>query len=53
MTIADELYDVAVIGFGPTGAVAAALLGKAGLRTHVVDRATGIYDKPRAVALDH
>lgn len=46
-------YDVAVIGFGPSGAVAAALLGQAGLRTLVVDRAHDVYPKPRAIALDH
>jgi 3-(3-hydroxy-phenyl)propionate hydroxylase len=46
-------FDVAVIGFGPAGAVAACLLGQAGLRTLVVDRATTIYDKPRAIAIDH
>ncbi len=48
-----ERTDVAVVGFGPTGAVAANLLGKAGLKTLVVDRATDIYDMPRALALDH
>jgi catechol 2,3-dioxygenase-like lactoylglutathione lyase family enzyme len=47
-------YDVAVVGFGPTGAVAAGLLG--GLRTSPLsssDRAREVYDKPRAIALDH
>jgi 3-(3-hydroxy-phenyl)propionate hydroxylase len=48
-----ELYDVAVVGFGPTGVVAAALLGQAGLRVHVCDRLQGVYEFPRAVALDH
>ncbi len=46
-------FDVAIVGFGPTGAVAAALLGQAGLRVHVCDLREDIYDKPRAVALDH
>ena len=45
--------DVAVVGFGPSGAVAAALLGQAGLSVHVVDRQREVYDKPRAIALDH
>ncbi len=45
--------DVAIVGFGPVGAVMACLLGQAGVRTHVIDSATTIYDKPRAVALDH
>jgi 3-(3-hydroxy-phenyl)propionate hydroxylase len=50
-TITD--YDVLVVGFGPTGAVASGLLAKLGHRTLVIDRLTGIYDKPRAIALDH
>ena len=47
------VFDVAIVGFGPTGAVAAALLGQAGLRVHVCDPREDVYDKPRAVALDH
>jgi len=46
-------YDVAIVGYGPCGAAAAALLGQAGLRTWVGDRQREIYDKPRAIALDH
>ncbi|WP_119155346.1 bifunctional 3-(3-hydroxy-phenyl)propionate/3-hydroxycinnamic acid hydroxylase [Caldimonas tepidiphila] len=49
----DTLYDVAIVGFGPSGAVAAALLGQAGLRVHVCDRMHGVYEIPRAIALDH
>ena len=47
------MYDVAIIGFGPTGAVAAGMLGKMGVKTLVLDRSETIYDKPRAIALDH
>ncbi len=50
---ADSLYDVAIVGFGPTGAVAASLLGAQGLKTFVCDRAPDVYDMPRAFALDH
>ncbi|MDT8333349.1 bifunctional 3-(3-hydroxy-phenyl)propionate/3-hydroxycinnamic acid hydroxylase [Roseomonas gilardii] len=46
-------YDVAVIGFGPSGAVAAGLLGRAGFSTLVIDRDKEVYDLPRAIALDH
>ena len=45
--------DVLVVGFGPAGAVAAGMLGQRGHSTLVVDRLTGIYDKPRAIAIDH
>ena len=45
--------EVAVIGFGPVGAVAASLLGQAGLTTLAIDRDTDIFPKPRALAIDH
>jgi 3-(3-hydroxy-phenyl)propionate hydroxylase len=41
------------VGFGPTGAVAAGLLGGQGISTFVCDRLHDVYDKPRAIALDH
>ena len=50
---AADIYDVAVVGFGPSGAVAAGLLGGYGLRTFVCDKTREVYDKPRAIALDH
>src|ERR1700754_2303006 len=46
-------YDVAIIGYGPVGATFAALLVRHGLRVAVVEQAAGIYDKPRAITLDH
>lgn len=49
----DMLYDVAVVGFGPSGAVAAGLLTGMGLNVYVCDRQREIYDKPRAIAIDH
>ncbi|WP_377299434.1 bifunctional 3-(3-hydroxy-phenyl)propionate/3-hydroxycinnamic acid hydroxylase [Rhizobium sp. SGZ-381] len=51
-SIADR-YDVLVVGFGPAGAVAAGMLGARGHSTLVIDRLTTIYDKPRAIAIDH
>jgi 3-(3-hydroxy-phenyl)propionate hydroxylase len=46
-------YDVAIVGCGPVGALAANLLGRAGLRTVVIERETGLHPLPRAVHLDH
>jgi 3-(3-hydroxy-phenyl)propionate hydroxylase len=46
-------FQVAVIGFGPSGTVATSLLGAYGIRTLAVDRERAVYDKPRAIALDH
>jgi 3-(3-hydroxy-phenyl)propionate hydroxylase len=46
-------YDVVIIGYGPVGAVFANLLGCAGCSTLVVDRMADIYDKPRAINIDH
>ncbi len=51
--MAGAVFDVAIVGFGPSGAVAAALLGQAGHRVYVCDRSTEVYAKPRAIALDH
>ncbi|MDE2418808.1 MAG: bifunctional 3-(3-hydroxy-phenyl)propionate/3-hydroxycinnamic acid hydroxylase [Burkholderiales bacterium] len=48
-----ESFDVAIVGYGPAGATAAALLGQAGLSVYVCDRLHGVYEIPRAIALDH
>jgi 3-(3-hydroxy-phenyl)propionate hydroxylase len=45
-------YDVAIVGYGPTGVVLANLLGAAGARVAVFEREAGILDLPRAVAFD-
>ena len=45
-------YDAAVVGFGPTGAVLANLLGLCGLRVVVLEREAEIYRLPRAVHFD-
>lgn len=47
-----ERYDVAVVGFGPTGVTAANLLGAEGLRVLVLERDPGIYDGARAISTD-
>jgi 3-(3-hydroxy-phenyl)propionate hydroxylase len=46
-------YDVAIVGYGPVGAIFANLLANYGLKIAVVERAAVIYDKPRAITLDH
>lgn len=46
-------YDVAIVGYGPVGAVFANLMAQRGLRIAVIERAAQAYDKPRAIALDH
>lgn len=53
MDHAEDSYDVLIVGFGPAGAVASGLLGRLGHRVLVVERLPTIYDKPRAIALDH
>ncbi len=46
-------YDVAIVGYGPAGAVLAALLGQAGQRVLVCERLRDVYQIPRAISLDH
>lgn len=44
--------DVLISGYGPTGATLACLLGRRGYRVQIIDQATAIYDKPRAITAD-
>jgi 3-(3-hydroxy-phenyl)propionate hydroxylase len=53
MTDHSDHIQTLIVGYGPAGAMAAALLGARGHKTLVIDRDTAIYDKPRAIALDH
>ena len=46
-------FQVVVVGHGPTGAIATSLLGHANIRTLAIDRQRDVYDKPRAIAVDH
>ena len=46
-------YDVAIVGYGPAGAVAAGLLGQQGLRVYVCEKLREVYAIPRAIAMDH
>jgi 2-polyprenyl-6-methoxyphenol hydroxylase-like FAD-dependent oxidoreductase len=45
-------YDVAVVGYGPTGELLSILLGQLGYRVGVFERWPSIYDLPRAVHFD-
>ena len=47
------MFDVAIIGCGPVGALAACLLGRAGLSVVVLEKELTHYPLPRAVHLDH
>ena len=44
--------DVCIVGYGPTGATLANLLGQDGVSTIVVERQAAPYDLPRAVHFD-
>lgn len=46
-------FDVAIIGCGPVGGLAANLLGQAGLKVVVIEREAEPHPLPRAVHLDH
>ncbi|MDM0046669.1 bifunctional 3-(3-hydroxy-phenyl)propionate/3-hydroxycinnamic acid hydroxylase [Variovorax dokdonensis] len=52
-TSSDTVYDVAIVGYGPAGQVAAALLGQRGLKVYVCERLPDVYQIPRAISLDH
>lgn len=48
-----SIYDVAIVGLGPVGAIFANLLARRGLNVAVVERTAAVYDKPRAIVVDH
>ena len=48
-----EIFDVAIVGYGPVGAALAILLGQRGHRVVVLERYTEPYPLPRAVHYDH
>ncbi len=45
-------FDLAIVGFGPTGALLANLLGARGWRIALLDREPALLDLPRAVHFD-
>ncbi len=48
-----ESTDVLIVGYGPVGAALAALLGRYGVQTLVIDKASDVLLMPRAIALDN
>jgi 3-(3-hydroxy-phenyl)propionate hydroxylase len=46
------VFDVVIVGLGPTGATLANLCGQRGLRTLVIERSNDPYPQPRACHLD-
>lgn len=47
MTANEKTYDVLIAGYGPTGMLAAILLGRAGHRVAVIERYKTLYNLPR------
>lgn len=45
--------DVAIVGAGPVGTLLAILLGNQGRRVTLIERWPTVYDRPRAVTMDH
>lgn len=48
----EDLYDVVIVGFGPSGVVAANYAGMLGLKTLVLERDIDVFPRQRAIALD-
>src|ERR1700730_4660370 len=46
-TLCSVMYDVIVVGYGPTGMLTAIQLGRAGLRVAVLERYSTLYNLPR------
>ncbi len=49
----NDILDVAVVGYGPTAQMIAALLGQRGHRVTAFERHLSLYPLPRASGLDH
>ncbi|MES2282678.1 MAG: bifunctional 3-(3-hydroxy-phenyl)propionate/3-hydroxycinnamic acid hydroxylase [Pseudomonadota bacterium] len=47
-----DVFDVAIVGYGPTGATLANLLGSAGLSVLVIEKEASIFALPRAIHFD-
>lgn len=49
----NEIFDVAIVGYGPAGKLLAALLGQKGWKVGVYERFPEPFSLPRAVHYDH
>lgn len=45
--------DVIIVGFGPTGAALAGLLGRRGVNVVVLEKSPDVFAQPRAAHIDH
>jgi 2-polyprenyl-6-methoxyphenol hydroxylase-like FAD-dependent oxidoreductase len=45
-------YDVAIVGYGPSGVTAANFLGQYGIKTVVLEKDAVVYTRARAVTVD-
>jgi 2-polyprenyl-6-methoxyphenol hydroxylase-like FAD-dependent oxidoreductase len=50
--VSETLHDLAIVGYGPTGMMLAALLGREGHSVVVLERYPGLYNLPRAACFD-
>lgn len=50
--VAHDPVDVVIVGGGPVGVTAALLLTQRGFTTRVLERASEVYDLPRAIVMD-
>ncbi|MGK2932870.1 MAG: bifunctional 3-(3-hydroxy-phenyl)propionate/3-hydroxycinnamic acid hydroxylase [Solirubrobacterales bacterium] len=48
-----RLFDVAIVGMGPVGAILAGLLGRRGVDVIVLERDLEVFPLPRAAHIDH
>lgn len=49
---AEQIYDVAIVGYGPAGVTAANMAGRLGLKTVVVERDPDVFPHQRAITVD-
>ncbi|GCF11165.1 bifunctional 3-(3-hydroxy-phenyl)propionate/3-hydroxycinnamic acid hydroxylase MhpA [Dictyobacter arantiisoli] len=50
--IADNSFDVLIVGAGPTGLTVANLLGQYRIKVLLIERNQGLYSFPRAISID-